>query len=46
MPDATSRRGVARIFLKEVLTGQTVSPAHRIYCAHITGDLSAFSLES
>ena len=42
-------RGVARIFFKGVqpsLAGQTICPARRMNCAHITGDLGAFSLES
>ena len=28
------------------LAGQTISPARQMNCAHTTGDLSAFSLET
>ena len=43
-------KGHSQDFLKggaqPSLTGQTISPACRMYCAHITGDLNSFNWET
>ena len=48
--DPRTNQGRSQDFLKggaqPSLARQTISPACQMYCARITGDLSAFSLET